>query len=157
MSKFSADLLKLSVHFQAKSLILNHQNMIKKTPLILHPLLCSIGSGYKVSELASLSEGETLMVGGKQVEVMGIISSEDYAKGRCFQEVQTEQTESHAEAVAPPCHRPASKPFTPPTMLDRAGNPGPKSGGEQTYRPRYDPFAPSKQTTLKPHRRNIFF
>uniref|UniRef100_A0A3B3BE28 RAD54 homolog B n=1 Tax=Oryzias melastigma TaxID=30732 RepID=A0A3B3BE28_ORYME len=108
------------------------------------------GSGYKVSELASLSEGETLMVGGKQVEVMGIISSEDYAKGRCFQEVQTEQTESHAEAVAPPCHRPASKPFTPPTMLDRAGNLGPKSGGEQTYRPRYDPFAPNALVMPRP-------
>uniref|UniRef100_A0A3Q1F862 RAD54 homolog B n=1 Tax=Acanthochromis polyacanthus TaxID=80966 RepID=A0A3Q1F862_9TELE len=52
------------------------------------------GSGYKVSQLASLSEGETLMIGGKEVEVMGIISAEDFAKGRCFQEVQTERVES---------------------------------------------------------------
>ncbi|RVE62649.1 hypothetical protein OJAV_G00159220 [Oryzias javanicus] len=108
------------------------------------------GSGYKVSELASLSEGETLMIGSKQVEVMGIVSSEDYAKGRCFQEVQTEQTESHAEAIAPPCHRPTSKPFTPPTMLGRGENPGPKSGGEQTYRPRYDPLAPGALVMPRP-------
>uniref|UniRef100_A0A3P8RT06 RAD54 homolog B n=1 Tax=Amphiprion percula TaxID=161767 RepID=A0A3P8RT06_AMPPE len=52
------------------------------------------GSGYKVSQLASLSEGESLMIGGKEVEVMGIISAEDFAKGRCFQEVQTGQVES---------------------------------------------------------------
>uniref|UniRef100_A0A674EN79 RAD54 homolog B n=1 Tax=Salmo trutta TaxID=8032 RepID=A0A674EN79_SALTR len=45
------------------------------------------GSGYKVSELASLGEGETLMIGAKQVEVMGLISELDYNKGRCFLDV----------------------------------------------------------------------
>lgn len=32
-----------------------------------------------MSVLASLSDGETLMIGGKEVEVMGIISAEDFA------------------------------------------------------------------------------
>uniref|UniRef100_I3JFK1 RAD54 homolog B n=1 Tax=Oreochromis niloticus TaxID=8128 RepID=I3JFK1_ORENI len=75
------------------------------------------GSGYKVSELASLSEGETLTIGGKEVEVMGVISAEDFAKGRCFQEVQTERAELNTKSAPPPSCRLAFKPFCPPTMI----------------------------------------
>lgn len=104
--------------------------------------ICVTGSGYKVSELASLSEGETLMIGGKEIEVMGIISAEDFARGRCFQEVQTEQVEPHTKSAPPPSRCLASKPFCPPTMLGRTANPQSKPEEEQTSRPRHNPLAP---------------
>ncbi|XP_046766268.1 DNA repair and recombination protein RAD54B isoform X1 [Gallus gallus] len=43
------------------------------------------GSGYKSKELDSLEEGQTLMIGGKEIEVMGVISADDFSSGRCFQ------------------------------------------------------------------------
>lgn len=100
-----------------------------------------VGSGYKVSELASLSEGETLMVGGKEVEVMGLISAADYARGRCFQDVQVEKEEPRS-ALAPGSRRPASKPFCPPSLSGGGARPESKAVEEQTCRPRHDPLAP---------------
>ncbi|XP_074637415.1 DNA repair and recombination protein RAD54B-like isoform X3 [Acropora palmata] len=43
-------------------------------------------SGYKSSELECLQEGNTLCVGGKEIEVMGFISAEDFLSGKCFQQ-----------------------------------------------------------------------
>lgn len=103
--------------------------------------LC-VGSGYKVSELASLSEGQTLMVGGKEVEVMGIISPEDFAKGRCFQEVQVEKEEPHTKSALLPHRRLATKPFCPPSLLGGAERPATKPKAEHTCRPYHDPLAP---------------
>lgn len=82
------------------------------------------------------------MIGGKEVEVMGVISAEDFARGRCFQEVQVEKEEPQTKAAPPPARRLASKPFCPPTLLGRADHPGAKSEEEQTCRPRHDPLAP---------------
>nr|XP_033789597.1 DNA repair and recombination protein RAD54B isoform X2 [Geotrypetes seraphini] len=42
------------------------------------------GTGYKSKDLESLEEGQTLVIGGKEIEVMGIISPEDFSSGRCF-------------------------------------------------------------------------
>ncbi|XP_035527512.1 DNA repair and recombination protein RAD54B [Morone saxatilis] len=108
------------------------------------------GSGYKVSVLASLSEGETLMIGGKEVEVMGVISAEDFARGRCFQEVQVEKEELHTMSAPPPPRRLASKPFCPPTLLGRADLSGSKPEEEQTCRPRHDPLAPGALVMPRP-------
>ncbi|XP_027143114.1 DNA repair and recombination protein RAD54B [Larimichthys crocea] len=109
------------------------------------------GSGYKVSVLASLSEGETLMIGGKEVEVMGVISPEDFARGRCFQEIPVEREELQTKsAPPPPSRRLASKPFCPPTMLGRADHPGSKPEDEQTCRPRHDPLAPGALVMPRP-------
>ncbi|XP_067033427.1 DNA repair and recombination protein RAD54B-like isoform X3 [Acropora muricata] len=43
-------------------------------------------SGYKSSELECLQEGNTLCIGGKEIEVMGFISAEDFLSGKCFQQ-----------------------------------------------------------------------
>ncbi|XP_078143332.1 DNA repair and recombination protein RAD54B [Centroberyx gerrardi] len=108
------------------------------------------GSGYKVSELASLCEGETLMIGGKEVEVMGVISAEDFARGRCFQEVQVEKEEPHMKSAPPPSRRLASKPFCRPTLLGRAEPPGAKPQEEQSCKPRHDPLAPGALVMPRP-------
>uniref|UniRef100_A0A8C2WWD6 RAD54 homolog B n=1 Tax=Cyclopterus lumpus TaxID=8103 RepID=A0A8C2WWD6_CYCLU len=108
------------------------------------------GSGYKVSVLASLSEGETLMIGGKEVEVMGVISAEDFARGRCFQEVQVQNEGLHTESAPPPSRCLVSKRFCSPTMLGRADPPGSKLEEEQVYRPRHDPLAPGALVMPRP-------
>uniref|UniRef100_A0A665WF49 RAD54 homolog B n=1 Tax=Echeneis naucrates TaxID=173247 RepID=A0A665WF49_ECHNA len=108
--------------------------------MLICTFLC-VGSGYKVSELASLSEGQTLMIGGKEVEVIGIISAEDFARGRCFQEIQVEKEPNVESAPQPPC-RFASKPFCPPTQVGRAEHSGTKPQEEPTCRSHHDPLAP---------------
>ncbi|XP_067934521.1 DNA repair and recombination protein RAD54B-like [Watersipora subatra] len=40
--------------------------------------------GYKHAELSNLKEGETLLVGGKEIEVMEDISKENFLSGSCF-------------------------------------------------------------------------
>lgn len=82
------------------------------------------------------------MIGGKEVEVMGVISAEDFAKGRCFQEVQTERVELNTKSAPPPSCRLAFKPFCPPTMVGGAGHRETKPEEEQNRRPRHDPIAP---------------
>lgn len=96
-----------------------------------------------MSVLASLSEGETLMIGGKETEIMGVISPEDFAKGRCFKDFQAANTEPQAGSGPPPsnAHRLVFKPFCPPTAL-RGDHSGSRPEEEPTYKSRHDPMAP---------------
>lgn len=96
-----------------------------------------LGSGYKVSVLASLCDGDTLMIGGKEVEVMGVISQEDFARGRCFQDFQVEKSEPQPSNAG----RMVSKPFCPPTLLG-GGHLGSRPEEEETCKSRHDPMAP---------------
>lgn len=73
---------------------------------------------------------------------MGVISAEDFARGRCFQEVQIEQEEPLTQSAPPPPRRFASKPFCPPTQVGRAEHPGTKPEEGQICRARHDPLAP---------------
>uniref|UniRef100_A0A8C7VMR2 RAD54 homolog B n=1 Tax=Oncorhynchus mykiss TaxID=8022 RepID=A0A8C7VMR2_ONCMY len=108
------------------------------------------GSGYKVSELASLGEGETLMIGAKQVEVMGLVSELDYNKGRCFLDVHVEKEEPKISAP-PPSRRPASKPFCRPTLLGGETDRGvAKPQEEVPCKPRHDPLAPGAIVMPRP-------
>ncbi|MFT7816245.1 DNA repair and recombination protein RAD54B isoform X1 [Arapaima gigas] len=91
------------------------------------------GTGYKCSELESLSEGQTLMVGGKEIEVMGVISQEDYRSGRCFQEAQVEVLPA---PIRQPLSRPFSKPFSKPAVKGVAADPR-----VPVCHPRHDPLA----------------
>lgn len=100
-----------------------------------------------MSELATLCEGQTLMIGGKEVEVMGVISVEDFSRGRCFQEVQVEKDEPRS--APPPGRCLPSKPFCPPTMVSQKGHMASKPEEEQTCKPRYDPLAPGKKSLTR--------
>ncbi|XP_037798224.1 DNA repair and recombination protein RAD54B-like [Penaeus monodon] len=81
-------------------------------------------SGYKMTDLATLEEGNTLPVGGKEIEIQGVISAESYATGQCFMAgVSQASTVPASPAVAP---RPKPKPFRLPTLgrgPSRAGGP----------------------------------
>ncbi|KAK5862332.1 hypothetical protein PBY51_017741 [Eleginops maclovinus] len=108
------------------------------------------GSGYKVSTLASLSDGETLMIGGKEVEVMGIISAEDFARGRCFLEVQVEKEEPVTKTAPPPSRGSGSKAFCSPLPSGGADHSGSKPEQQQTCKPRHDPLAPGALVMPRP-------
>ncbi|KAJ8290984.1 hypothetical protein GJAV_G00019950 [Gymnothorax javanicus] len=106
------------------------------------------GTGYKSSELESLAEGQSLMVGGKEVEVMGTISTEDYRSGRCFQEAGTQA--SARETVAPPIRNPVSKPFSRPSLKGGAANQKASPTEGQPCAPRHDPLAPGALVMPRP-------
>ncbi|XP_056142527.1 DNA repair and recombination protein RAD54B [Lampris incognitus] len=108
------------------------------------------GSGYKVSQLASLCEGETLMIGGKEVEVMGVISAEDFAKGRCFLDAHMEEKNEEQRKTALPSRCLASKPFCCPMPLSRLERPGVKPQEEQSCKPRHDPLTPGALVMPRP-------
>lgn len=106
------------------------------------------GSGYKASELESLCEGQTLMVGGKQIEVMGIISDQDYAKGRCFQDAAVEIPPDTPAVPKTPVYRPVSKSFIKPGLK---GGALPDSEPDKPIcKPRYDPNAPGTLVMPRP-------
>ncbi|XP_048881029.1 DNA repair and recombination protein RAD54B isoform X1 [Brienomyrus brachyistius] len=101
------------------------------------------GSGYKCSELETLMEGQTLMVGGKEVEVMAAISPEEFHSGRCFQETRAEVPEQAAPAL--PTQKPLPRPFT------RPGSKGVALGAEgPVCHPRHDPLAPGALVLPRP-------
>ncbi|XP_065101608.2 DNA repair and recombination protein RAD54B [Paramisgurnus dabryanus] len=103
------------------------------------------GSGYKASELESLSEGQTLNVGGKQIEVMGVISDEDYVKGRCFQDATVETS---AEAIVKaPVYRPLAKSFTRPALKGALQDFTPEGA---PCKPKHDPNAPGALVMPRP-------
>lgn len=43
------------------------------------------GIGYKFKDLENVEEGQTLIIGGKEIEILGTISSDDFNSGKCFQ------------------------------------------------------------------------
>ncbi|KAG8441820.1 hypothetical protein GDO86_010846 [Hymenochirus boettgeri] len=101
------------------------------------------GTGYKLKDLESLEEGHTLMIGGKQIEVMGIISPEDYNSGRCFHSVVEQPIENSTESVQ-------RKPFTNP--MKNASNDTNKTNmfKAQNVKPRHDPSVPDAFVMPKP-------
>ncbi|KAI4883629.1 hypothetical protein NFI96_012926 [Prochilodus magdalenae] len=104
------------------------------------------GSGYKASELESLCEGQTLMVGGKQIEVMGVISNEDYAKGRCFQDAAADiPLETVTKALV---NRPVAKPFARPTL--KGGSTKGPEPERPVPKPRHDPASPGALVMPRP-------
>ncbi|XP_006636185.3 DNA repair and recombination protein RAD54B [Lepisosteus oculatus] len=104
------------------------------------------GTGYKSSELESLAEGQSLMVGGKEIEVMGAVSAEDFSSGRCFHEGPAEA----AAAPPVPARRPAQKPFAGPARKSGSGALQRAPETEAGCRPRHDPLAPGALVMPRP-------
>ncbi|NWH69997.1 RA54B protein, partial [Piaya cayana] len=105
------------------------------------------GTGYKSKELDSLNEGQTLMVGGKEIEVMGVISPDDFSSGRCFQAgIGTHDT------IPTPLSQTNMKPFCKP--FKSVSHPSTKENmfkDSQSYKPRHDPSAPNSLVMPRPN------
>ncbi|XP_056378478.1 DNA repair and recombination protein RAD54B isoform X1 [Hyla sarda] len=107
------------------------------------------GSGYKLKDLEGLEDGHTLMIGGKEIEVMGTISAEDYTSGRCFHSVAMASTPTTADYVP-------VKPFTNP--LKDGSKETNTSRDLQICKPRHDPSAPNSIVMPRPskHHQQMF-
>ncbi|XP_009901265.2 DNA repair and recombination protein RAD54B [Dryobates pubescens] len=104
------------------------------------------GSGYKSKELESLEEGQTLMVGGKEIEVMGVISADDFSSGRCFQAgIGTHDTVPAALSQAN--LKSFCKPFKAVCQASTKEN---ILKGPQSCKPRHDPSASNSLVMPKP-------
>ncbi|XP_053099002.1 DNA repair and recombination protein RAD54B isoform X3 [Hemicordylus capensis] len=96
------------------------------------------GTGYKIKDLENLDEGQTLMVGGKEIEVMGVILEDNFKSGKCFQsgvEIPVDVWNSSQTAVKPFCN-----PLKNVCKLSTKGN---LLRGSQNCKPRHDPCAPN--------------
>ncbi|NWU03600.1 RA54B protein, partial [Urocynchramus pylzowi] len=105
------------------------------------------GTGYKAKELDSLDEGQTLMVGGKEIEVMGVISADDFSSGRCFQAgIGTHDTDETALSQI------NTKPFCKP--FKKVCQPSTKDNmlrDSQSCKPRHDPNATNSLVMPRPN------
>lgn len=102
--------------------------------------MISPGTGYKAKDVENLDEGETLMIGSKEIEVMGIILEEDFKSGKCFQSAVESSTDVWNASRA------AVKPFCNPLKnLCNSSIKGNTIKGPPNYRPRHDPYAPSEE------------
>nr|XP_006815167.1 PREDICTED: DNA repair and recombination protein RAD54B [Saccoglossus kowalevskii] len=98
-------------------------------------------AGYKLSDLEDLKEGQTLNVGGKEIEVMNSISEEDWSTGQCFS-TSGQQNESIVDANKPHF----SKPFRNPQQgADSIQKPKPV-----TVTPKFDPMSPGALVMPRP-------
>ncbi|EHB16386.1 DNA repair and recombination protein RAD54B, partial [Heterocephalus glaber] len=102
------------------------------------------GIGYKFKELEKIEEGQTLMIGGKEVEIIGIISSEDFNSGRCFQF-------GGGSPAVPGSSQTATKQFSKP--FKSVCKPSSKKNirdAFQNYKPRHDPYTPNSLVMPRP-------
>ncbi|NXV91189.1 RA54B protein, partial [Calonectris borealis] len=105
------------------------------------------GTGYKSKELDSLDEGQTLMVGGKEIEVMGVISADDFSSGRCFQAgIGTHDTVP--TALSQTNMKPFCKPYKSVCQSNTREN---MLKDSQSYKPRHDPNAPNSLVMPRPN------
>ncbi|XP_066481022.1 DNA repair and recombination protein RAD54B [Tiliqua scincoides] len=104
------------------------------------------GTGYKTKDLENLEEGQTLMIGGKEIAVMGRILEEDFKSGKCFQsgvEIPVDAWNSSQATVKPFCN-----PLKNVCKLSTKGN---FLKGSQICKPRHDPYAPNCLVMPRPY------
>ncbi|KAK1173243.1 DNA repair and recombination protein RAD54B isoform X1 [Acipenser oxyrinchus oxyrinchus] len=105
------------------------------------------GTGYKSAELEGLTEGQTLMVGGKEIEIMGSILPEDFSSGRCFHSVPIEAVNQ----VSGPVQQALLKPFSKPLISGCKGNSQNEEAKQSLVcKPRHNPFTPDALVMPRP-------
>nr|XP_020641034.1 DNA repair and recombination protein RAD54B [Pogona vitticeps] len=101
------------------------------------------GAGYKAKDLEGLDEGQTLMIGSKEIEVMGVIPEEDFISGRCFQSGVAAAENIISEA--------AVKPFSNPVKnVCKTSSKGNLPHNSQNCKPRHDPYASNSLVLPRP-------
>ncbi|XP_014664891.1 PREDICTED: DNA repair and recombination protein RAD54B-like [Priapulus caudatus] len=109
------------------------------------------GTGYRKTDMESMQDGHTLVVGGKEVEVMGCISTEHYMSGKCFQTASTTVDNtlmSSAALTAPP------KPFVRPQKVGADVTNVSVKKVALSVRPRHDPTSPGALVMPTPSRKH---
>ncbi|XP_042639565.1 DNA repair and recombination protein RAD54B [Orycteropus afer afer] len=104
------------------------------------------GIGYRFKDLEKIDEGQMLMIGGKEIEVMGIISPDDFNSGKCF---QLGGGGSAISSSSQPAKKYFSSPFKNVCKLDSKKN---VQNDFQDCKPRHDPYAP--RSTIISNRMN---
>ncbi|XP_066235229.1 DNA repair and recombination protein RAD54B isoform X1 [Saccopteryx leptura] len=102
------------------------------------------GTGYKFKELEKIEEGQTMMIGGKEIEVVGVISPEDFSSGRCFQRGGGSPAESNSSQAAKKCFSNPLKGVYKPSSKENRQN------SLQNCKPRHDPHAPNSLVMPQP-------
>ncbi|XP_015265322.1 PREDICTED: DNA repair and recombination protein RAD54B [Gekko japonicus] len=96
------------------------------------------GTGYKAKDLENLDEGQTLKIGGKEIEVLGVIQEEDFQSGKCFQsggEIVVDTLTFSQSIVKSFCN--------PLKNVCKTSTQGNMLKGSQNCKPRHDPCAPN--------------
>ncbi|XP_006859316.1 PREDICTED: DNA repair and recombination protein RAD54B [Chrysochloris asiatica] len=104
------------------------------------------GIGYKFKDLEKIDDGQTLMIGGKEIEVMGIISPDDFNSGQCFQSGGGSPAISSSFQTAKKCF---SNPFKSVCKPDSKKN---TLNDFQNCKPRHDPYAPNSLVMPRPNK-----
>ncbi|XP_047385155.1 DNA repair and recombination protein RAD54B isoform X2 [Sciurus carolinensis] len=101
------------------------------------------GIGYKFKELEKIEEGQTLMIAGKEIEIMGIIPPDDFNSGKCFQ--------LGGGSPATPSSQTARKSFSNPfKSVCKPSSKENRQNGSQNCKPRHDPHAPNSLVMPRP-------
>ncbi|XP_036914635.1 DNA repair and recombination protein RAD54B [Sturnira hondurensis] len=102
------------------------------------------GTGYKFKELEKIEEGHAMMIGGKEIEVTGVIPPDEFSSGRCFQLGGGSPAISSSSQAA-------KKSFSNP--LKGVYKPGSKENRQNSFqncKPRHDPHAPNSLVMPRP-------
>ncbi|XP_006761258.1 PREDICTED: DNA repair and recombination protein RAD54B isoform X1 [Myotis davidii] len=102
------------------------------------------GTGYKFKELEKIEEGYTMMIGGKEIEIMGSISPDDFSSGRCFQLGGGGPAISSSSQAAKKCFSNPLKSVYKPSSKENRQN------SFQNCKPRHDPCAPNSLVMPRP-------
>ncbi|CAG2195639.1 RAD54B [Mytilus edulis] len=77
------------------------------------------GAGYKSSDLLALNDDETLSVGGKLIQVMSILTEEQFKSGKCFSAAGNTSTSLDSTARMPVSEKNTGKSLSTHCKMDR--------------------------------------
>ncbi|CAG2216528.1 RAD54B [Mytilus edulis] len=106
------------------------------------------GSGYKSSDLLALNDDETLSVGGKLIQVMSILTEEQFKSGKCFSAAGSTSTSSDSTASIPVPEKNTGKKFVNPLQDGQACNVVQTTS--MPIKPRHDPSLPGALVMPRP-------
>lgn len=96
------------------------------------------GIGYRFKELENVEEGQTLVIGGKEIEILGTVSSDDFSSGKCFQHGSGSSAVPSAQAA----RKYFSNPFK--SVCPSTQAKGNRGNDWQNGKPRHDPNTPKQ-------------
>ncbi|XP_076780292.1 DNA repair and recombination protein RAD54B isoform X4 [Arvicanthis niloticus] len=102
------------------------------------------GIGYRFKELENVEEGQTLVIGGKEIEILGTVSSEDFSSGKCFQHGSGSSAVPSAQAA----RKYFSNPFK--SVCPSTQAKGNRGNDWQNCKPRHDPNTPNALVMPQP-------